>query len=203
MPSPLINFLLGKIGILTVLAFLVWAVWPGSAAQVPAGILVRDAPVQTPAATRPFMYGDFKIRPLADFDITARVLGKEIYRFDHESNVSPVDLALGWQSMSNSLVLDTIDISQNGRFYHWHTPDFPIPRNDIETQSANMHMIPSTSDIEDRLKDLPENAVVRITGYLVEVEDKKGWRWKSSLTRGDTGYGACELIWVKTLERIR
>jgi hypothetical protein len=203
MPSTLINFILGKIGTLVVLAVLVWGVWPDASAQVPSGVLVREAPIQQETRASSFAFRGYKIKPLADFDITARVLGKEIYRFDHEAEVAPVDLALGWQSMSNSLVLDKIDISQNGRFYHWETPNFPIPRREIETQSANMHMIPSSPDIEDALKDLPENAVIRVTGHLVEVEDKNGWRWKSSMTRGDTGFGACELIWVKTLSRIR
>ncbi len=27
-----------------------------------------------------------------------------------------------------------------------------------------------------------------------------GWRWKSSLTRKDTGNGACELVWVKQMK---
>jgi hypothetical protein len=26
-----------------------------------------------------------------------------------------------------------------------------------------------------------------------------GWRWRSSLTREDTGAGACELVWVERI----
>ena len=55
----------------------------------------------------------------------------------------PEDLALGWGRMSDSDVLAKIDITQSGRFYYWHVDDFPIPRREIETSSANMHMIPS------------------------------------------------------------
>ena len=41
-------------------------------------------------------------------------------------------------------VLQSIDISQSGRWYLvWTTRDFPIPRRAIETQSANMHMVPA------------------------------------------------------------
>jgi hypothetical protein len=36
---------------------------------------------------------------------------------------------------------------------------------------------------------------------LVEVQSKHkqadNWRWRSSLTRDDTGNGVCELIWIK------
>jgi hypothetical protein len=37
-------------------------------------------------------------------------------------------------------------------------------------------------------------------GYLVEVRGRDGFRWRSSLTREDTGNGACELVWVEKLD---
>jgi hypothetical protein len=32
---------------------------------------------------------------------------------------------------------------------------------------------------------------------LVEADGRDGWKWRSSLTRDDTGDGACELMWVE------
>lgn len=193
----------GKFWLLVLVVALIWFAWPEDSIDVPPGDLVRAPPLQTATAAPSFSFRGYTVSPLAEFDISARVLGKDIYRFDRESEVSPVDLALGWQAMSDSLVLDEIDISQGGRFYVWYTKTFPVSRGEIETQSANMHMIPSTDEIEDALKDLPINAVIRIKGYLVRVTDKTGWTWQSSMTREDTGFSACELIWVKSLERIR
>jgi hypothetical protein len=43
-------------------------------------------------------------------------------------------------------------------------------------------------------------SVVRLEGYLVEARADDGWRWRSSLTREDTGNGACELVWVERLD---
>jgi len=37
---------------------------------------------------------------------------------------------------------------------------------------------------------------VRIDGWLVNVEAGDGWRWRSSLTREDSGSGACELVYA-------
>ena len=34
---------------------------------------------------------------------------------------------------------------------------------------------------------------------LIEVRGADGWRWRSSLTREDTGAGACELVWVERI----
>jgi len=54
--------------------------------------------------------------------------------------------------------------------------------------------------MERRLKAVKPGDTVRIRGYLVQVEGKDGWRWRSSLTRDDTGGGACELIFIQELD---
>ena len=63
-----------------------------------------------------------------------------------------------------------------------------------------MHMIPATAEVERRLLHVRSGQVVALTGYLVEVHGLDGFRWRSSLTREDTGNGACELVWVDKLE---
>ncbi len=45
-----------------------------------------------------------------------------------------------------------------------------------------------------------EGDIVEISGSLVNVKSiSDGWYWNSSQTREDTGSGACELIFVKSL----
>ena len=50
------------------------------------------------------------------------------------------------------------------------------------------------------LKQVRAGSVVRIEGLLVEANRDDGWRWRSSLSREDSGGGACELLWVERLE---
>jgi len=159
------------------------------------------APVQSAleGAVPELVKPGYEIRPLARFELEARVLGVERYHFDRGANLSPVDLVLGWGRMSDSTVLDRIAISQGGRVYYWRTPQFPIPRREIETSSANMHMVPANEEVARQLKGARPGHVVRLAGYLIEARGTDGWRWKSSLTRTDTGNGACELIWVERL----
>ena len=130
------------------------------------------------------------------------MLGTEHYRLDREARLSPVDLALGWGRMSDTAVLERIRITQSGRFYYWSTDDFPIPRREIETSSANMHMIPADERVEAALKAIRKGQTVIVRGYLVEARGADGWRWRSSLTREDTGAGACELVWVESVSTI-
>jgi len=63
-----------------------------------------------------------------------------------------------------------------------------------------MHMVPANEQVAHQLKSVRRGHVVRLAGYLIEARGTDGWRWKSSLTRTDTGSGACELIWVERLE---
>jgi hypothetical protein len=164
------------------------------------GVLVTQAPRQTPATRAPFELDGHRIEALAAFEIDARVLGKERYWLDRESELSKYDLALGWGAMSDSRVLDQIEIRQSGRWYRWRTEKLPIPRREIEHSSANMHLIPADSYTERQISDVRTGDLVRISGYLVRVTGAGGWRWQSSLTRDDVGQGACELIYVESIE---
>jgi hypothetical protein len=163
------------------------------------GIIASQQPTQHASKQSAFTHNGYHITPLEDFSIEARVLAAKDYTFGREADLAPVDLALGWGTMSDEAVLSKISISQSNRFYHWRVDAFPIPRKEIELQSANMHMIPADSQVEKTLKSVRPGQVVKITGYLIEAKADDGWRWKSSLTRADTGAGACEVVFVKSL----
>ena len=102
--------------------------------------------------------------------------------------------------MANPAVSEKLSVSQGERWFYWRASEFPIPRREIETHSANMHMIPATPAIDEMLKSIRNGDTVRLSGYLVEAQGPDGWRWRSSLSREDTGAGACELVWVETLD---
>lgn len=165
------------------------------------GIVANQQPSQHSISShqQSFTHKGYRITPLEDFSIEARVLAAKDYTFGREADLSPVDLALGWGKMSDEAILKEIKISQSNRFYFWRVDAFPIPRKEIEMQSANMHMIPADSQIEKTLKSVRPGQVVKIAGYLIEAKADDGWHWKSSLTREDTGAGACELVFVKSL----
>lgn len=180
---------------------------PGvTAASTPQQREVESKPASSPAPEQHAIAGsteytlyDYRIIPLADFSIEARVLSAKHYNLGREADLAPVDLALGWGRMSDEAVLSRIEISQSGRFYFWRTEDFPIPREEIETHSANMHMVPADALVERQLTQVRPGQIVTITGQLIEAQASDGWRWRSSLTREDTGNGACELVLVKSL----
>jgi hypothetical protein len=167
------------------------------------GVKVPDAPIQTKLnQATPIAFDEYSITPLAEYEIKAKVLSRENYSFGRESDLSPVDLALGWQNMSNEAVLEHIDISQSSRWYSWSVQQFPIPRRQIETQSANVHFIPANDYVASKLKKVRKGELIEAKGYLIKAEAADGWRWQSSLTREDTGSGACEVFYVQELQII-
>ncbi len=163
------------------------------------GVIASAQPQQQSTNQAKLTLNDYTITPLQAFEIEARVLSAEHYSIGRAADLVPVDLALGWGPMSDEAVLSKIDISQGNRFYYWHVDAYPIPREQIESNSANMHMIPADSTIEKTLKSIRAGQVVKLSGYLVEVNAADGWHWRSSLSRTDTGSGACELVYVKAL----
>ncbi len=146
--------------------------------------------------------GDFSLSPVAEFQIEAKILSRRDYRWDTESALSPIDLLLGWGRMADPDIVAQIRFRQAGRFGYWRVAEFPIPRREIETSSANIHLIPTDPAVYRTLRRARAGQSIRMVGYLVNVDRADGWRWRTSLTREDTGSGACEILLVTLVELI-
>jgi hypothetical protein len=166
------------------------------------GILAPYEPIQNEISdVNPFSYNGYRLVPLAQYDLEARVLLRLDYAAGsgREADVAPMDLAIGWGPMSDDSVLQHLDLSQSGRFFHWKAAKMPIPKRDLERHSANLHIIPADGVVKRMLETVKKGSMLRLKGYLVRVEAMDGWKWASSLTRDDTGAGACEVIFVQAI----
>lgn len=175
--------------------------WPEKVITYPPGVLAPDQPIQK-NLTEPKVWqkDEFTIKALAEYQVKARVLSRNDFSVGKESKISPIDLALGWGRMSDQSVMDRIKVTQNNRWYRWTTDSYPIPRQEIMTNSANVHIIPALNSIEKKLDNVYKGSLIEMRGYLVEVTTEDRWYWKSSLKRDDTGGGSCELLWVEEIE---
>lgn len=183
---------------LVLLLFLAWRDWSRRDIVHPPGVLAPHPPRQSEVeGMEPIPAGEFELHPRAAFELRARVLSREDYWLGIESDLMPVDLALGWGQMSDQSVLDRIEIWQSGRWYHTrYRGTAPVSGRTIITQSSNMHMIPANDWVHGKLKELRRGDVVNLKGYLVDVSGDAGYRWPTSLSRDDTGFGACEVFYV-------
>ncbi|RCS31372.1 hypothetical protein DEO45_01465 [Rhodanobacter denitrificans] len=193
-----------KLLLTAVLLLVLWggvSWWRHRPLHPPPGVLAPDAPEQVDLDDgAKLQRGDVTLTTRAHFDITARVLSRKDYSRGADAELIPEDLALGWGRMSDSAVLAKIEITQSDRFYYWQVKAFPIPRREIETSSANMHMIPADDDVKRELEQVRQGQLVHIEGFLVDASRADGWHWNTSLTRDDTGAGACELVYVERVD---
>lgn len=183
-------------------AYNAWQRFESRPLHPPDGILAADEPHQAdPAGAALVHRGRWTLTPRASYDITARILGREDYHFDAIADLVPEDLALGWGAMSDNRVLAAFDISQAARFYSWRPrAALPIPRADVISHSANTHVIPADAVVGRELARLRVGQVVHLHGQLVDGVRDDGASVRTSLTRTDSGAGACEIMLVESVD---
>ncbi len=130
-------------------------------AQLNSILQPTDAPIQTSVkgeTADPIVWEDngmiWTIQPRASYQIAARVLGNRRY-YDWQSSVVPRDLALGWGEMSDPAVDEWIRWRQSGRWYRYEWgSDMPYDPNYVADHSANIHIIPSTDNLDKALREI-------------------------------------------------
>jgi hypothetical protein len=180
----------------------VWQNWERRPVHPPDGLLAPAEPLQSELSdSTALRHGRWLLTPRAGYDITARILGREDYHFDAISDLVPEDLALGWGPMSDNQVLAAFDISQGARFYSWRPrAALPIERQAVIEHSANTHVIPADAGVGKQLARLRVGQVVHLRGLLVDATRDDGAWMHTSLSRSDTGAGACEVMLVEELQ---
>lgn len=163
--------------------------------------MLYNAPVtQTPLSSTSFAHKGYTLTPKADYYITARVLATEKYYLDAQSDIMPIDVALAWGELAKDEYIEQMSVSQRRRWYYWHTDTLFMPMKEISASSSNHHLIASNDDIASKIAGLDPNDIVVLKGMLVDVDMPNGSYIKTSLSRNDTGAGACEVLFVDHIE---
>ena len=196
--------LLPKFVVAALLACGVWWFLSGRPIHHPPGVLVSKDPVQKNIAAKPVgNVGDWQVTAVAEYSLRGRVLGKKRYYSGPQAELVPIDVAVGWQKMSDEAVLERLEISMTNRFffYEWQNEP-PIPQDEIKVSAANNHVIAANDEVRKVIRGLRIGQIVTMKGYLVNAAGPGGGTWNSSLTRQDTGNGACELFYVESAQAV-
>ncbi len=174
--------------------------WPCSDCE-----LAPAMPVQTTITvpvTQPLRGYTLHLR--ASYSVNALV--RHVQGYDHwwhhdsMGSLVPYDAVLAWGPSSNPAQMRKVTIRQSGRYYTWHTGESITPDRArmLSESMANTHLIPATEELRGELDLLEPGQLVRLEGYLVDVEGPdKPRMWRTSLTRQDQGTGACEVMLVE------
>jgi hypothetical protein len=141
----------------------------------------------------------FRLVPRASYDVAARVASTERYRAGLSGDLLPWDFALAWGATSREPAWSHISYVQTGRFYNWSTRDRGLDPAYVSSHTANTHLIAATERVASVLSLVHRGDVLRLEGDLVDVDGPGGFVWRTSLTRTDTGPGACETLYVRAI----
>lgn len=183
-------------------------------------------PIQIPASwwTIAKVYWiDVQIDYLAKYDISWRVISiRDYIGADVIRKLWSRDFTIGrrklwredyidkfsWNDMKNRFIYYRLKEWNETRFERefWWSWRQPLPSSFL-TNFSNNHPIPANKKIKHLMKKIKEWDVVRLQWYLVyvywEKDNRKYWRWPSSLVRDDTWDGACEIIYVTDVTRLK
>ncbi len=145
---------------------------------------------------------DVYLFPIANYDISSVLVSKRRYRSGFMCKLSPWDYALVWGDVPQ--YLDYLDFDQIIRYCLFTArADSPIDPGYVQVHMSNNHLIPANKNVRRALPLARVGDKIKIEGYLVYVEAiaRSGCvtKWQSSTSRTDTGYGACEIIYVTSL----
>jgi len=163
---------------------------------------LQGVPHQAATKRTPFQKGSYKIVPMAEFQLKARVLSRKDYRREDFGNLASQDLALAWGTIAtDDRLLRRVSVSQSDRFVNYQTDDF-LAHLRVLGRIANVHIISATPAIERFIASLQAGDLVALSGCLVSAKGDGG-SMTSSMTRFDAGAGACEVFYVERASLIQ
>ncbi len=150
---------------------------------------------------------EVRLTPRATYRITGYAVDTSRTLLDRWDHVLPMDLALVWGPVADPQVLRRMKFHLSGRYVSWWMEGGPgLPSSHVvETHVANHHLVPANDEVAREMKRVRVGDLVTLRGRLVDLQIRD-WdgavvhRARTSLTRDDTGSGACENLWVEVIE---
>jgi hypothetical protein len=143
--------------------------------------------------------GEFTMVLNAKYTVAAMVPRKKFYH-GWLSGVAPVDLVLVWGNLAGPEYDKYMAYSQSGRWYYYrYKAGSPFDGEFVIQHSANNHIIPDNDNIFRAIKAIGSKGNAVLEGYLVNINgfyEGRSFYWNSSMTRGDTADGSCEVFYV-------
>ncbi len=144
----------------------------------------------------------------AHYSISGRVVDIQTYGDYKDFNVmAPVDFGMVWGPFAKDEYQKRVTWSSYGtRFLSFYTSDSRWTgeiggMSAVQSMFSNNHLIPADDAIKKQIDAIKKNQYVKLEGYLVTVYASSPTityaPWESSLTRLDSGDGACEIMYVE------
>ncbi|MFN8392069.1 MAG: hypothetical protein U0136_17390 [Bdellovibrionota bacterium] len=175
---------------------------------------LKDEPEQEEISERAFVHKwrgqEFVVHPVADYSITGLLVSRndiggfaDIY---HTSNsVDVVDVCLIWGANARERVYKNVQFGSEPFSCWYRDPDGQAMPFFHPDQLSNTHVLAKDESLGRRLSGLRIGDQIRMSGRLVNYNPAGASEMlrKSSLVRTDAGDGACEVMFVESLEVLK
>jgi hypothetical protein len=148
---------------------------------------------------KPFTFNGASLVPSKVIEAEVRILDKRRYFFDGLSHISPVDVVIGWDEMSDERNLNYIYHDLSDRIFETKISIPPIKLEAIHKQSDLWHLIPSDPSIDNKIKSLRRGNIIEIEGTIVQIETESGLIFNSPSSLLDSQNKKGFAIWVEQL----
>lgn len=200
------------------LALLVGSLWMRHELPAPAQLRpeLRNEPVQEPTRAAPFQTTvagvTYTVKPVADYEIWGLVVSEHdsdtwwdwIHAASND-HLNVVDLCVVFAENVASGGYEGLDYSSGQFVCYVETRSTEKWQRFSMRALANNHLLADRPSIVARLRSVRIGDQVRIRGTLAEYAHNHGFAFTrgTSVTRDDTGNGACETIYVQEVEVLR
>ncbi|MBU1443214.1 MAG: hypothetical protein KJ832_18215 [Gammaproteobacteria bacterium] len=186
---------------------------PSRAAVVPQVLAEPlQTAVQLPAFTVRAEGIDYRIEPAADYDISGIVVSRhdsdawwDWFHAASNDHLNVVDICMVWGANARDGAYQKMSFSSGQFVCYWNTRDSNAAQSAYVRSFSNNHILTENPLTARQLRRLRIGDQVRLRGQLVTYRHNAGMAFSrsTSLTRDDTGDGACETVFVRDIEVLR
>ncbi len=155
---------------------------------------------------------EYLITPLYDYELEAVVVSyhnsDDFTDITHHERwqdfINLRDLCVIWGSNIETGVYREMGF-KNGTWTCWYSwPNSEVRQRFDETRLSNNHLLIDNDEVKRNLMQAEPGDHIRLKGMLVEYSNPaNGFHRGTSVTRTDTGNGACETIYVSDFEIVK
>ncbi len=182
---------------LALFGYYAWTVYPINHGP---GIIAPHKPnIDYLSWEKPFTYKGENIIPVKKYSGELRILAKKQYFFDDRSELSPIDILVGWDDMSDERNVSFINFSLSDRYFKMSFTRPPIPLEHMYSEMDLLHLIPSSEEVKKTMNGLRKGHIVSIEGFIVNVESSSSFNWESEHLRRDHTRLPNLVLWVNKI----
>ncbi|MDD5644451.1 MAG: hypothetical protein PHO00_03260 [bacterium] len=144
----------------------------------------------------------YTVKPLYEYQLYGMIVSQhdssswwDYYHKDWKDSLNIRDIGVLWGDNLKTEVYKDMKFKSGSWTLYWYYPNSEVRSRFNETHGSNNHLLVSDENIIQMIKTARAGDQIYFEGYLAEYS-YPGWSRGTSVSRTDTGSGACETVFV-------